>query len=148
MQRRALKTVLATAGAALAVAVSPFTAHAAPFQGGNYGAYAYEGSYPTISACAGTFSLKFQRSFEGITLKYFYSGKCGSFARIENARTNCAAVAQRSNGSVARVDGWASETVDPGINYAYTKIANNLSGKVSRAVLVCDGHELVNTPWY
>ncbi|WP_351234995.1 hypothetical protein [Streptomyces sp. NPDC002133] len=89
---------------------------------------AHEGSYPTISACAGTFSLKFQTSFEGITLKYFYSGTCGSFARIENARTNCAAVAQRSSGSVARVDGWVSETVDPGINYAYTRIANNLSG--------------------
>ncbi|MER7901388.1 hypothetical protein ABTX62_36410 [Streptomyces sp. NPDC096046] len=29
---------------------------------------------------------------EGMALKYFYSDKCGSFARIENSRPGCAAV--------------------------------------------------------
>jgi hypothetical protein len=83
-----------------------------------------------------------------MALKYFYSSKCGSFARIENSRANCAAVLQRSNSGTGRVDGWVSETVDPGINYAYTKIGNNLNGRVSRALLACDGDDLVFTNWY
>jgi hypothetical protein len=88
------------------------------------------------------------RYSEGMALKYFYSAKCGSFARIENSRANCAAVLQRSNSGTGRVDGWVSETVDSGINYAYTKIGNNLNGRVSRALLSCDGHDAVVTNWY
>ena len=30
------------------------------------------------------------------------------------------------------------ETVDPGISFAYTKIANNLQGRLARGALVCD----------
>ncbi len=145
MQRRILKTALAAAGAAVAVAITPLSAQAAPSQGGNYGAYGLEGQYPTTSFCAGTFSLKYQKSASGMTLKYYYSGKCGSFARIENSRANCAALAERNSPSG---QGWVSETVDPGITYAYSKIADNLNGRTSRAVLVCDGHRLAETPWY
>lgn len=36
-------------------ALTPLTAHAAPHSGGNYGAYAFEGQYPTVGGCAGTF---------------------------------------------------------------------------------------------
>jgi hypothetical protein len=83
-----------------------------------------------------------------MALKYFYSDKCGSFARIENSRPGCVAVLQRSNDGVGRVDGWVSESVDPGITYAYTQMGNNLNGRVSRALLSCEGHDLTQTGWY
>ncbi|MFI6931971.1 hypothetical protein [Streptomyces sp. NPDC050287] len=149
MSRRSLTTLLAAGGAAAVLALTQVSAEAASFQGGNYGAYGMEGQYPTVSSCAGTFQqVGATRYAEGMALKYFYSSKCGSFARIENSRANCAAVLQRSNSGTGRVDGWVSETVDPGINYAYTKIGNNLDGRVSRALLACDGHDLVFTNWY
>jgi hypothetical protein len=108
-----------------------------------------EGQYPTTSFCSGSFrQIGPTKYAEGMALKYFYSDKCGSFARIENSRANCAAVLQRSNNGTGRVDGWVSETVDSGINYAYTQMGNNLSGRVSRAVLSCDGHDLTSTGWY
>ncbi|WP_234439949.1 hypothetical protein [Streptomyces bicolor] len=83
-----------------------------------------------------------------MSLKYFYSDKSGSFARIENSRANCAVVLERSNSGAGRVDGWVSETVDAGIDYAYTKIGNNFNGRVSRVLLACDGHALTTTGWY
>ncbi|MFE8952957.1 hypothetical protein [Streptomyces althioticus] len=131
------------------MALLPATAvHAEPFSGGNYGAYAREGQYPTVSGCAGTFRQVDARTFEGMALKYYYSDTCGSFARIENAGANCVALLERSNSGAGRADGWVSETVDAGLDYAYTKIGNNLNGRVSRAVLACNGHALVNTGWY
>ncbi|MBA2812814.1 hypothetical protein E0500_037225 [Streptomyces sp. KM273126] len=101
------------------MALTPPTAQAAPFQGGNYGAYGFEGLYSTHARCAGSFRQTGPtRSAEGISLKYFYSDRCGSFARIENARQNCAAALERSN------------------------------GRVSRALPACDGHALTSTAWY
>lgn len=44
--------------------------------------------------------------------------------------------------------GWVSETVDPGITYPDSKIAGNHGWRVSRAVLVRDGHPLMRPPWY
>jgi hypothetical protein len=149
MSRRSVITVLAAGGAAAVLALTPVSAQAAPFQGGNYGAYGMEGQYPTISSCAGTFGqVGPTRNAEGMALKYFYSDKCGSFARIENSRANCAAVLERSDSGAGRADGWVSETVDSGVDYAYTMIGNNLSGRVSRALLTCDGHVLAETGWY
>ena len=149
MSRRSLTTLLAAGGAAAVMALLPTTAQAQPFAGGNYGLYGQEGQYPTTSFCSGTFRLiGATKYFEGLALKYFYSDKCGSFARIENSRPGCAAVLQRSDNGAGRNDGWVSETVDSGINYAYTQMGNNLNGRVSRALLSCDGHDLVNTGWY
>ncbi|PZT70266.1 hypothetical protein DN402_32540 [Streptomyces sp. SW4] len=149
MGRRSLTTSLAASGAAALLALAPVPAQAAPHSGGNYGAYGMEGQYPTISSCAGTFrQVGSTRYAEGMALKYFYSDKCGSFARIEKSRANCAAVLERSNTGAGRADGWVSETVDPGIDYAYTMIGNNLNGRVSRALLACDGHVLAQTGWY
>ncbi|MEU0477345.1 hypothetical protein ACFW5S_34045 [Streptomyces olivaceus] len=88
------------------------------------------------------------RYAEGTALKYFCSDKCGSFARIENSRANCAAVLERSGSGAGRADGWVSETVAPGIDYAYSKIGNNLNGRVSRALLACDGRVRAQTGWY
>ncbi|MBT2419334.1 hypothetical protein J7F01_32690 [Streptomyces sp. ISL-22] len=131
------------------MALTPLTAQAAPHSGGNYGAYAHEGQYPTVSGCSGTFrQVGPTGTAEGMRLKYFYSDRCGSFARIENSRANCAAVLERSNSGAGRADGWVSETVDAGTDYAYTKIGNNLNGRVSRALLTCDGHVLAHTNWY
>ncbi|MEU1852468.1 hypothetical protein ABZ499_25155 [Streptomyces sp. NPDC019990] len=149
MSRRSIRTLLAAGGAAAVLALLPTSAQAAPHSGGNYGAYGMEGRYPTTSFCSGTFRQIGATTYaEGMALKYFYSDKCGSFARIENSRANCAAVLQRSDSGAGRVDGWVSETVDAGIDYAYTQMGNNLNGRVSRAVLSCDGHDLVATGWY
>lgn len=149
MRRRSLQTLLATSGAAAMMALTPLTAQAAPHSGGNYGAYAHEGQYPTVSGCSGTFrQVGPTGTAEGMRLKYFYSDRCGSFARIENSRANCAAVLERSNSGAGRADGWVSETVDAGTDYAYTKIGNNHNGRVSRALLTCDGHVLAHTNWY
>ncbi|MFJ7073783.1 hypothetical protein [Streptomyces sp. NPDC098781] len=150
MRRRSLQTLLAASGAAALLALTPLTtAQAQPFSGGNYGAYGFEGQYPTVGGCTGTFrQVGPTRTADGMALKYFYSDRCGSFARIENSRANCAALLERSDSGAARADGWVSETVDPGIDYAYTMIGNNLSGRVSRAVLTCDGHVLTSTNWY
>ncbi|MGI5430227.1 hypothetical protein [Streptomyces sp. CA-179760] len=149
MSRRSLRTLLAAGGAAAVMALLPTSAQAAPYSGGDYGAYGMEGQYPTTSFCSGSFrQIGPTKYAEGMALKYFYSDKCGSFARIESSRPGCAAVLQRSNSGAARVDGWVSETVDSGINYAYTQMGNNLNGRVSRALLSCDGHDLTSTGWY
>lgn len=148
-RRRSLTTLLAAGGAAAVMALASVPAQAAPHSGGNYGAYGMEGQYPTVSSCSGTFrQVGATRYAEGMALKYFYSGKCGSFARIENSRPNCAAVLERSDSGAHRADGWVSETVDSGITYAYTQIGNNLNGRVSRALLTCDGHVWAQTGWY
>jgi hypothetical protein len=47
---------------------------------------------------------------------------------------------------------WVQETVDPGINFAYTMVGNNLSGRVSRAALACGPSAprkvIARTGWY
>lgn len=122
-----------------------------------YPYYQYEGLYPTQTPCSGRYYLPPVRggatrtvTYQGwiITLKYYYHGECGSFARIENAPSGqCWAYLDRSNDNGQT---WANvaEPVDPGINFAYTKVGNNLSGRVSRAALVCGGGVLARTNWY
>ncbi|MER5836483.1 hypothetical protein ABT116_38130, partial [Streptomyces sp. NPDC002130] len=100
MSRRSLTTLLAAGGAAAVMALLPATAQAQPYSGGNYGIYGQEGQYPTTTFCSGTFrQIGATKYAEGMALKYFYSDKCGSFARIENSRPGCAAVLQRSDSS-------------------------------------------------
>ena len=109
MSRRSLRTLLAVGGAAAVMALLPVSAQAQPFLGGNYGLYGMEGQYPTTSFCSGTFrQIGATKYAEGMALKYFYSDKCGSFARIENSRPGCAAVLQRSDNGAGRNDGWVS----------------------------------------
>ncbi|MEU9183120.1 hypothetical protein AB0D14_00840 [Streptomyces sp. NPDC048484] len=129
------------------------TAGAAHADSAAYGTYANEGLYPESTSCAGSYYSPVANhtvSYGGytITLKYFYNGGCGSFARIENAPTNCSAYLDRSDDGGA--EGWVntSEPVEAGLTYAYTKIGNNLDGRVSRAALVCNDGVVDRTNWY
>ncbi len=126
-------------------------ASAAPFDSGaGYPRFAHEGKYPEATGCS--FSLQQSRtgSYGGrtITLKYFYSNGCGSFARIENAPRACSAWLDRTPTRNTSNWDYVGETVDSGINYAYTKVGNNLSGRYSRAALVCNGGVIARTSWY
>jgi hypothetical protein len=121
---------------ALATAVP---AGAAPEQGGDYGAYPNEGKYPEQTGA------KFRRvamrtathNGRQITLKLFYNGRVGAFARIDNAPRDCRVVVDRALGPNQQHTGRIDETVDPGISFAYTKIANNLDGRLARGALLC-----------
>lgn len=139
----AAAAVLALAGAA--------AAQATPYHGSGYPAFAYEGRYPEATPCSYGLNQSRTASWAGrsIRLKYFYSGGCGSFARIENAPRDCRVVLDRSTDG-GRSWSWVLETVDPGIDYAYTQVGNNLSGRVSRGALVCgsNGTVVVRTNWY
>ncbi|MFJ7073440.1 hypothetical protein [Streptomyces sp. NPDC098781] len=149
--RRALLGVAFAFGLA---ALTPLQAQAAPMQSASYGNLPNEGLYPEQTSCSGSY---YQPNVPGgatktavyagrtITLKYFYSPGCGSFARIENAPEGCAA---HSNRLTDTSTVWVLETVDPGINYAYTKVINNLDGRLSKAVLFCGNQRLAETAWY
>ncbi|MBB1252508.1 hypothetical protein H3146_03850 [Streptomyces sp. OF3] len=131
------------------------TANAAPSSSPGYPRFTHEGKYPQNTPCSGSYQLKYtNRANVGgrtITLKYFYAGGCGSFARIENAPRGCYAwldrTRERPSGTPTSWD-WVRESVDPGIDYAYTQVGNNLSGRVSRAALVCGTTVHSRTPWY
>ena len=147
MRFKSLATLAGVAIVATMAVAGP--AQAAPFHNGNYGRYAYEGRYPENTPCR--YSLKQSRvaSWGGrrITLRYYYSGGCGSFARIDNAPRACTAIIDRSaNGGRTWSSVW--ETVDPGIDFAYTKVGNNLRGRVSRAALACNRHLVARTGWF
>ncbi|ELP66979.1 hypothetical protein ACKI1I_14870 [Streptomyces turgidiscabies] len=148
------RVVLGGAFAFGLAALTPLQAQAASMESVGYGAFANEGLYPEQTSCSGRFT---QPNVPGgatktavyggrtITLKYFYSSGCGSFARIENAPQGCAA---HSNRLTATQIEWVLETVDPGIDFAYTKVINNLDGRLSKAVLFCDNQRLAETAWY
>ena len=150
MRSKSLITLAAAVLAAMAVAG---TAQAAPFHNGDYPRYAYEGRYPDNTPC--TYSLNQSRvaTWGGrrITLRYYYSGGCGSFARIDNAPRDCSVWLDRTPDRDT-VGGWdyVGETVDPGINFAYTKVGNNLNGRLSRGALVCGprNYVIARTGWY
>jgi hypothetical protein len=152
--RKRILTVAALAGSLAAVA--PATVDAHPFPGPGYPKYKYEGRYPEATPCK--YGLNASRTAtlgsRRITLKYFYSGRCGSFGRIENAPRNCHVTLDRSADG-GRTSSFITETVDPGDNFAYTQVGNNLSGRVSRAALVCDtdpdaptAQVLARTNWF
>lgn len=154
-----------TLAAAGVVATSLFTAapgaQAASGYSGNYGAYGGEGVYPTTGCGPWNLARSTSAGYAGRTVyvKLYYSGKCGAYARIDNAPQGCRAYADRYDGGDAGSffgtyrdpsAGWANvwEDVDPGINYAYTKMANDLNGRVARAALVCNNTIVTRTTWY
>lgn len=154
--RRTVKAAIGGAVAIGSVLTLTTPANAVSYSNGNYGAYAYEGSYPTIAACAGTFSTIYTRTgyqYAGhsITLRLLYSSKCGAYARIDGAPVNtCQTILDRSNNPYDTAS-WSSvwETVDSGLTYAYTKMGNDLNGRLARAAVWCGGSSPVwQTNWY
>jgi serine/threonine protein kinase len=110
----------------------------------------YENVYPEQTPCSYHQPLPevtAKYTDKTITVKYFYSDGCGSFARVDNAPHDCAAFIDRSIDGGHTWDNFA-EPVEKGLDYAYTKVANNLHGRVSRAALVCNNTVLARTPWY
>ncbi len=121
-----------------------------------YGTFKYEGSYPEHTPCkyhlppvaGGATRSAYLRGWGHITLKYYFSDRCGSFARIENAPTGRCTVYLGRSADRGRTWALVSEPVDPGIDFAYTKVANNLDGRLSAAALICDSNVLAWTNWY
>lgn len=119
--------------------------------GPGYPMFAYEGMYPDRTPCRGQFELV--QSTSGtyqdhvIALKYYYHDDCGSFARIEDAPETCAVILDRSTDGGASWT-WIRELVEPGLDFAYTMMGNNLEGRTSRGALVCDGKVIVRTGWW
>ena len=81
-----------------ALALTPAAAPAQPFPGPGYPKYANEGRYPEATSCKYSLQASRTASFAGrrITLKYFYNGRWGSFARIDNAPRSCRVTLDRS----------------------------------------------------
>ncbi|MGK5637419.1 hypothetical protein ACSNOK_03750 [Streptomyces sp. URMC 126] len=152
--RRGGRALFGVACAFGLAALTPLQAQAAPMQSVGYGTLPNEGLYPGKTSCSGQYH---QPNVPGgatktavwagrtITLRYFYSRGCGSYARIDNAPRGCAAHSNRLAGSSIV---WVLETVDPGIDYAYTKVINNLDGRKSKAVLFCNDQRLAETAWF
>ncbi|MET8974644.1 hypothetical protein ABZX85_03405 [Streptomyces sp. NPDC004539] len=155
MSRRLKVSVALAAGTLAMTGALSGSASAVPSHSANYPLFSYEGSYPGNTPCSGSYSLVRQTSAvvsgRTIALKYFYAGGCGSFARIENAPQGCYAWLDRTSyvpsGTPTSWD-WVRESVDPGIDYAYTQIGNNLNGRLSRAALVCGTTVYARTAWY
>jgi hypothetical protein len=148
------KALAGLAGLGLAASLAfAGVAQAAPFDNAGYPRFAHEGVYPEKSGC----KYRLTRSAKGvwggrtIPLRYYYSGRCGSFARIDNAPRSCKVWLDRTPDRDT-VGGWdfVGETVDPGLNFAYTKVGNNLGGRLSRGALTCGPRNtvIVRTPWF
>jgi hypothetical protein len=149
--------VAAVAGLALPVVASP--AGAEPYQSGGYPAFGYEGRYPEQTPC----KYRLQQSrivpygSRLIRLKFFYNGRCGGFGRIENAPQDCEVAVWRTRTPAPTPEiadqtlvGAIIEPVDPGIDYAYTKVVDNLQGRAAKAMVACGGGPFVigETAWY
>jgi len=148
----------AAAAAVGVLGVNP--AEAASFHDGNYGTFAHEGRYPTGNhACGGKGWSQPVRAkryhFHGrtLTIRLCYNNSYGAYARLDGARVNdsrCYAILDRSNHphetrSFSSVD----ETVDDNVGYAYTKVGNDLHGRLARAAVICGGGPgVVQTSWY
>jgi hypothetical protein len=113
-------------------------AQAAPLQSGDYGKYAHEGKYPEHTGVKFRLIARRTATHAGrtVTLKVFYSPRVGTFARIDNAPRDCIVVVDRTPGT-QQITGVVGETVDAGISFAYTRVANNLQGRLARGALMC-----------
>lgn len=150
-----MKTIASVAGLLISTSLAFATdVQAAPTYGAGYPRFKYEGLYPEQTVCgANSFRLKYSDSVlwngQGILVEYFYSSGCGSYARINNAPIGCAAFLDRSiYPNNPNVWEFVAESVDPGIDYAYTKVGNNLDGRLSRAALVCNSVIVYRGRWY
>ena len=158
-----MKNLLIKVAAVASLALPAVTASAASWSYPNYGTYDHEGEYPNGNhACGGGFGWsqpvpEKKLAFAGrtYTIRLCYSDNYGAYARLDGAAKNdtrCVAVLHRSN--TASTGNYASvwESVDGNVTYAYTKVGNNLEGRLARAEMVCDGgkpsQKIVRTAWY
>lgn len=160
--KRTMTMLAALVTAVATLWIQPSAAQAVPSSSGNYGAFAYEGSYPTVPGCSGTFFLPSgvpggavqTRSWQGrqVKLEFYYSNSCGAYGRISNVPPECKVTVYRDGNGDRVSDATVTETVDPGIDYAYTKIANNLNGRLAKAFLTCTAAGqnwiVLSTDWY
>ena len=160
--KRTMTVFAAVVTAVAALWLQPTAAQAAPYVSGNFGALPYENYYPTVSGCAGTFFIPSgvpggavqYADWAGrqMKLEFYYSHRCGSFARISNAPQGCSVWIHRDQNGDGSAEGAMSESVDPGIDFAYTRIANNLNCRLAKANVICRnvyGSWLVaSTGWY
>ena len=158
--RRLLRTLLVGVAAMVATVMGVTSAQAAPGSYGGYGGLAHEGVYPTGNhACGGTgwsqpvASKKYVYEGRTLTIRLCYNPSYGAYARLDGAKVNdgrCAAFTDRTfyandKSSFATV----YETVDGGVGFAYTMVANNLNGRLARAAVHCNGGPAVaQTAWY
>jgi hypothetical protein len=153
-----IRALVLTAVTAVSVLAAAGAAQAAPYAGGNYPALGYEGKYPEQTPCRYAVQQSQKATYKGqtITLRLFYNGRCGAFARIDNAPQGCTVTLWRTQGvatTAAAADqapiGSISEPIDPGINFAYTQVADNLGGRSAQALLACGGGPAIaRTNWY
>lgn len=160
--KRTMTVLAAVVTTAAALWIQPSAAQAAPSSWGNYGAFANEGSYPTVAGCTGTFFLPAgvpggavqTREWQGrqVKLEFYYSNRCGAYGRISNVPPECKVTVSRDSNGDRIADAGITETVDPGIDFAYTKIANNLNGRLASASLTCTAAgqtwSVLSTGWY
>lgn len=158
------QTILRVAGigaAAVAVGVLGINpAQAASYRDGNYGTMAHEGAYPTGNhACGGSgwsqpvAAKSYRYRGRTLTIRLCYSNSSGAYARLDGAAVNesqCEAILDRSD-SPHETRSFSSvwETVDDNVGYAYTRVGNDLHGRLARAAVYCDGGPFVaQTAWY
>lgn len=151
-----IRTIASVAGLLVSASLAFATdVQAGPTYSGGYPRFAHEGRYPEQTVCGANSFREYEYRTtvrwggRDILVEYFYSGGCGSYARINNAPRQCAAFLDRTRYSNnVKIWDFVAEGVDPGIDYAYTQVGNNLNGRLSRAALVCNGSVITRTPWY
>lgn len=145
--------------AALAVVMPVTPANARSLSSGNYGALANEGRYLNGNhQCDGgygwrqVFATK-RGVYDGRTysLRLCYSPYYGVYARLDGAAVNdkrCVVFVNRSStAGRQRSDGTIGETVDSNVGYAYTKVANNLDGRLAKARIICGSGAAIGEGW-
>lgn len=141
--RAAATALVVTAGALSLAAGAQAESHDS---GRGYPLFDHEDVYPEDTDCTFHQRARAQGKWAGRTvrLRYFYNPRCGSFARIDNAPADCEVWLDRTRDRDT-VGGWDSvaETVDGGLRFAYTRVGNNLKGRLSRGALVCGKEHLV-----
>jgi hypothetical protein len=154
-----IKALAGLAGVAFAASLAfAGGAQADSFDSGSgYPRFAHEDVYPENSGCKYRLTRSAKGNWRGrtIALRYYYSRGCGSFARIDNSPQDCSVFLDRTpdSNTVGRFD-HVGETTDDGIDFAYTKVGNNLGGRLSRGALACgsdadgNGTVIVRTPWF
>ena len=146
----------ATVAAGLAaLALAPAAAPAQPFPGPGYPKYANEGRYPRRRPASTRSRPTAPRASRGGGSRSS-TPTTGAAARSRGSTTRRAPARVTLDRSADGGRTWSfiTETVDPGDNFAYTQVGNNLSGRVSRGALVCDepgssvGTVVARTNWF